>query len=806
MNHTIISKHAIGHEHKYSRFNSYFFFIVFALFTFSNVLNAQIEDFKVGTTTRNMLVYAPSTIVPKRPLLISMHGYNQDIAYQKNQTQWESIAKAENFVVVYPGGVGNSWDLSGNTDIDFILAIIEEMVKRYSIDRDRVYLSGFSMGGMFTYYAATKIADKIAAFAPVSGYNMGGANTNSSRPIPIIHVHGTSDDVVVYSGVAASMNAWVTRNGCPTTPVVTKPYPVGKSTSDEKKYWGPGTDSVEVVLISLSGKGHWHSIETSGVNTSQEIWDFCKRFALGFGVPKFKAASIADANSKQIQVTFSKPLKALDKFQGFAVKVDDQDAAIDTIVLTDSLHLAVNLINSVLKTSEIALSYDNGNVVSVYNKALVAFDTLVDNQLFGSAPKLIGLTINEKGDSLFAKFNKKMLLPAEITALTLKADFNGQKNVSLINCTFFNFDSTILVFPLADTVYADYKLSLSYTGTNIVSSDSGMLKKDTAYVVDNKSRGLTAHIVSGIIYESAIAISLEFNKHMSMKDAQILQLSLKVNGKVTAIKEVFNINNTIRLNLLTSLYYRDSIVITYTPGDITAADKGALEAFTEFAVENPIAAPTYSAIPGKIEAENYAMQFGIDTETTSDAGGGLNVGWIDASDWLVYAIENNTEDTVYKIKFRLATSASGSKFNYFIDDVKIGQIDVPNTGAWQTFSSVVKDISFPKGKHYFKIIDVTGNFNINYFEVQKDFVSVNQTNKDVISVYPNPASDKIVIKSAGFQYDKIEVSDMMGRTVFVKSINYAPEVILPLNLNQGSYFLKISNGKSSYSQKVNIVK
>jgi poly(3-hydroxybutyrate) depolymerase len=819
MKQTIISKHINGLEPKCSSFNSlkniinvfiykvfnfHLFFILLLFCCFSNSVNAQIEDFKVGTTTRKMLVYAPSTIVPNRPLLISMHGYNQDIAYQKNQTQWETIAKAENFVVVYPGGIGNAWDITGNTDIDFILAIIDEMVKRYGIDRDRVYLSGFSMGGMMTYYAATKIADKIAAFAPVSGYNMGGPNTNSSRPIPIIHVHGTSDDVVVYSGVAASMNAWVIRNGCPTTPVVTKPYPVGKSTSDEKKYWGPGTDSVEVVLISLSGKGHWHSIETSGVNTSQEIWNFCKRFALGFGVPKFKAALIADANPKQIQVTFSKPLKALTKFEGFAVKVDGQDAAINTVVLTDSVHLAVNLVNSVLKTSEIALAYDSGNVVSVYNKTLVAFNTLVDNQLFGASPKLIGLTVNEKGDSLIARFNKKMLLPAEITSLALKADFNGQKNVSLISCAFFNIDSTMLMFPLGDTVYADYKLTLSYTGTNVVSSDSGMLKKDTAYIVTNNSLGLPVHIISGTIDESAIAISLEFNKPMSMKDAQISQFSLKVNGRVTTIKEVFNINNTIRLNLLSSLYYRDSIVITYTPGNVTAADKGALDAFTDFAVENPIGEPIYSALPGKIEAENYTMQFGIDTETTSDAGGGLNVGWIDAGDWLVYAIENNTEDTAYQICFRLATQASGSKFNYFIDDVKIGQIDVPNTGAWQTFTSLVKGITLPKGKHYFKIVDVTGNFNINYFEVQKSFVSISHSNTDNISIFPNPASDKIVIKSSEFKYDLIEVSDMMGRTVLVKSMTYAPEVILPLNLSKGVYFIKISNGNSSYSCKVNI--
>jgi len=151
----------------------------FCFMMLSTNLKAQIEDFKVGTSTRQMLVYAPSGIEPNCPLMISMHGMNQDINYQKNQAKWELVAKENNFVVVYPAGIGNSWDISGTRDTDFILAIIDEMSKRYDIDRERVYLSGFSMGGMFTYHAATKIADKIAAFAPVSGYLMGGPNTSS---------------------------------------------------------------------------------------------------------------------------------------------------------------------------------------------------------------------------------------------------------------------------------------------------------------------------------------------------------------------------------------------------------------------------------------------------------------------------------------------------------------------------------------------------------------------------------------------------------------------------------------------------
>src|ERR1035437_10811409 len=242
-----------------------FLFVLLSIFLFTNGLKAQ-ESIQVGTTTRQMIVYAPVGIQQNTPLVISMHGMNQTMTDQKNQTQFQSVAAANNFVLVFPQSIGSQWQLYGTTDTDFILAIIDEMYKRYGIDRDRVYLSGFSMGGMMTYYAATVIADKIAAFAPVSGYLMSGPNTNSSRPIPIIHVHGLDDGFVTYSNAQAHIDAWVKRNGCPAA-VVTKPFSDKLST---KKYYGPGKEGVEVVFISVAGVGHWSS---NGIGGGGFVWD-----------------------------------------------------------------------------------------------------------------------------------------------------------------------------------------------------------------------------------------------------------------------------------------------------------------------------------------------------------------------------------------------------------------------------------------------------------------------------------------------------------------------------------------------------
>ena len=246
-------------------------------------------DITVDNTKRNYLIYVPNNLGEKRPLLISCHGMNQDAAYQKGMLQIESIADTAKFVTVFPNGINKSWDLSGNSDIHFVEALIDEMEQKYNIDRNCVYLSGFSMGGMFTYHAMNRIADKIAAFAPISGYPMWGGSYTSARPVPIIHTHGTSDDVVAFNGVQSVLNGWIQRNGCPATAQVTKPYRANHIT---RHVWGPGENGVEVVLMELAGKGHW--ISNDIVKTGEEIWLFCKRFSLEQKDPTVKITTPQD--------------------------------------------------------------------------------------------------------------------------------------------------------------------------------------------------------------------------------------------------------------------------------------------------------------------------------------------------------------------------------------------------------------------------------------------------------------------------------------------------------------------------------
>ena len=242
-----------------------------------NPVSAQKKTITVNGTTRYYLEYVPQNLGSKRPLLISCHGINQSPEMQKNDyMKVEPIADKEKFVTVFPQGIDGGWDIGGDRDLKLITALIDKMVKEYDIDRNRVYMSGFSMGGMLTYHCMNNLSDKIAAFAPISGYPMYGFTCTAKRPIPVIHTHGTGDDVCRFSGVQSNLDKLIAFNKCSTTATVTTNYKgFGHAT---KRVWSGGTNGVQVVLLELKDKGHW--VSNDGVITAQEIWDFCKNYSL----------------------------------------------------------------------------------------------------------------------------------------------------------------------------------------------------------------------------------------------------------------------------------------------------------------------------------------------------------------------------------------------------------------------------------------------------------------------------------------------------------------------------------------------
>ncbi len=524
------------------------------------------------------------------------------------------------------------------------------------------------------------------------------------------------------------------------------------------------------------------------------------------GTPEYNYASVTDNNPKQVQVLISHAVNKVNNFDGFTVKVDDQVVGIDSVVLGDSTNqLVINLSDSIFNDNDIVLSYSNGNVVSIYEKNLVNFnDTLVDNLLKGASPRLTGLKTNENGDTIIAMFNMKMKLPSDISDLSLNVDYEGDTSLSFLQSSFFDGDSSSLIFSLADRVYADYKLSLSYTGNSIVSSDSGLLKTFSDFPVTNNSSGLPVHIISGETGTDGSTIILEFSKPMEFAVGQLGQFTLLSNGTSIELEDFFILYRTnIKFNLTNSMHYGDTVTLSYTPGDITAEDKGLLEGFSDFKLANLMREPTWVSIPRKIEAENFLLQSGTSNENTSDVGGGQDVGYIDDGDWLEYAIRNNTTETEFEITFRVASPFGNGRIDYYLNDNLAGNIIIPNTGGWQTWQSIVGDLTIDPGNYYFKLVATNGGFNINYFQIKNIGTGISKVNDDIITIYPNPVSNEMIIISGNFRHNKVEIIDIMGNIVLSRSTaDYGSEIHFPVNLPDGMYIVKFSNEKQVQQKKI----
>lgn len=246
-------------------------------------------NIKVGTKTRKYRLYVPNNVKENTALVFCLHGTGG--SSDNKQPSFDAIANTEGIIVVYGHGenvkfpfFGNmelpGWNSTGewSNDIDYILAIIEDVAKTYTIDRKRIYCCGFSNGGMMTYTVANLLADKFAAFASISGYPINEFHLHHTgyRPVPFLHIHGTNDDLVKSAYVTKIIDNMVARNGC-------NPVPETKTVSGKytKKTYAAGEGGFPIIFYSMNGMGH--SPETSNTedgNASKTMWNFMKQYTL----------------------------------------------------------------------------------------------------------------------------------------------------------------------------------------------------------------------------------------------------------------------------------------------------------------------------------------------------------------------------------------------------------------------------------------------------------------------------------------------------------------------------------------------
>ncbi|VUD68885.1 Beta-glucanase [Thalassocella blandensis] len=137
----------------------------------------------------------------------------------------------------------------------------------------------------------------------------------------------------------------------------------------------------------------------------------------------------------------------------------------------------------------------------------------------------------------------------------------------------------------------------------------------------------------------------------------------------------------------------------------------------------PTPTPTTTPPPGTIntiiQAENFNSMSGVQTEATSDSGGGTNVGWIDTGDWMAYNSINIPTSGNYTVEYRVASLNGGGNLTLDLNGgaTVLGSVPVPNTGGWQTWTTISHTVYINAGTHNFGIYATTGGWNINWFRI-----------------------------------------------------------------------------------------
>jgi len=149
----------------------------------------------------------------------------------------------------------------------------------------------------------------------------------------------------------------------------------------------------------------------------------------------------------------------------------------------------------------------------------------------------------------------------------------------------------------------------------------------------------------------------------------------------------------------------------YVVTALTAADESFYSDVASTAVK-------YVPVPATLQAEAFTAMSGVELESSSDTGGGQDVGHFDADDYVEYKISVAAAGS-FTIDYRLATANGSTGFEVWIDGVKaVGAMAVPNTGGWQTWvTQTSAPFAMTAGEHLLRLKSVGKEWNLNWLKV-----------------------------------------------------------------------------------------
>ncbi len=188
-------------------------------------LRGERRHVTVAGDERSYLIDAPvSDPHDPRPLVLAFHGFRGDAENQRAGTGMDTLAEREHAIVVCPDGhegvrllgtIGRGWDLEAHEtrDLDFVRTLLDTLERERCVDRRRVYATGMSNGGFFANLVGCRMADRIAAIAPVAG-GMPLPACIPARPVAVLLTFGRADDIIPPSRMRSARDWWAQVNGC----------------------------------------------------------------------------------------------------------------------------------------------------------------------------------------------------------------------------------------------------------------------------------------------------------------------------------------------------------------------------------------------------------------------------------------------------------------------------------------------------------------------------------------------------------------------------------------------------------------
>jgi polyhydroxybutyrate depolymerase len=273
-----------------------------------NAQQSTTENINIGGVIRNYRLYIPNAYensTTSVPLLINIHGKTSSSSDHESYTNFKNLANTENFILVHPNstimqGV-SQWNINNaensSQDVTFISELIDYMIANYNINANRVYVVGFSNGGLMTSRLACEISDKIAAIGTVEGgmnYNIYN-ECSPQHPMPYMNIHGTNDGPVPYFGngtmvpVDDVVNFWKNFNNINgnTAKSNIPNINLADGCTANRNIYNDVSNKYRVTHIKIDGGGHsWAGSNTiiditnQDFSASEALWRFVRRYNL----------------------------------------------------------------------------------------------------------------------------------------------------------------------------------------------------------------------------------------------------------------------------------------------------------------------------------------------------------------------------------------------------------------------------------------------------------------------------------------------------------------------------------------------